>query len=318
MDSKTLKLPNTKFRSRSNLHGASQHPILSLPKQSLSPQKIYSTPMPLSTKYKTIDHSPKIDWIQKSQRKVNDWIDRNVKEKIDVDSSISCLFDEDNNQRNGTPFKEIAVGAKGFEDFFMKYRDLPKMFSSVHEKTNSAAYLYLKKLDKYNELPNPMGLVKWSGPSNELSIPSYKMGDLYAKALSKGLMHVNSESVNLQDNRLTEKGVLYIISNLPATVKFLNLSYNVVGYNGSLKLGEYCKFKAVSLRELNLEETKLGDNGTSEICKLLADHQHLSDLNLSKNNITNASCDAIGKLVSETYYLNSLYLHWNHIRYFFY
>ena len=74
---------------------------------------------------------------------------------------------------------------------------------------------------------------------------SYKMGDVYAKALSKGLAHISSEAVNLCDNRLTEKGSLSLIATLKPVVRFLDLSYNIIGPRVAIKLGEYGKFKAI-------------------------------------------------------------------------
>ena len=70
------------------------------------------------------------------------------------------------------------------------------------------------------------------------------MGDFYAKALSKGLQHMAPEIVNVSDNRLTEKGSLALISKLKPSIKFLDLSENVIGSGGAGQLGTYIKQKA--------------------------------------------------------------------------
>ncbi len=70
-----------------------------------------------------------------------------------------------------------------------------------------------------------------------------------------------------------------------------------------------------SLRGLNLENTKLGDNAAMLLCKQLTDHPRLKEINLSKNHITDLSCESIAQLVGETFYLASLTLHWNLITY---
>lgn len=68
-----------------------------------------------------------------------------------------------------------------------------------------------------------------------------------------------------------------------------------------------------SLRVLNLENTKMGDLATSELCNLIADHPRLTDLNLAKNRITDLSCEAIAHLINDTFYLSLVNLHWNMI-----
>ncbi len=66
-----------------------------------------------------------------------------------------------------------------------------------------------------------------------------------------------------------------------------------------------------SLRGLNLENTRLGDFGTIQLCKYLVDHPRLSEINLAKNRITDVSASAIAEFVFNTYYLANLILHWN-------
>jgi hypothetical protein len=70
------------------------------------------------------------------------------------------------------------------------------------------------------------------------------MGDFYAKALSKGLQHMAPEVVNFSDNRLSEQGSLAIIKKLKPSIKYLDLSENVIA-GGAGQLASYMKQKAV-------------------------------------------------------------------------
>lgn len=139
------------------------------------------------------------------------------------------------------------------------------------------------------------------------------MGDSYATAFSCGLKDLEPTVVNLADNRLSKKGSRTIIKSLKPSICSLDLSQNVIDEVGAYSLGEFAKLKANSLRQLDLENTRLGDTGVISLCKQLLDHPKLSILNLSKNRITDSGCGAISQLVSETFYFTTLLLHWNYI-----
>ena len=139
------------------------------------------------------------------------------------------------------------------------------------------------------------------------------MGDNYAKAFSKGLKEMNPTVVNLADNRLTKNGSRSIIKNLRPAVRSLDFSQNVIDEIGASSLGEFAKLKANDLRQLDLENTRLGDSGVISLCKQLVDHPKLNTLNLSKNKITDVGCVLIAELVNDTFYLGTLLLHWNYI-----
>jgi len=139
------------------------------------------------------------------------------------------------------------------------------------------------------------------------------MGDSYATAFSYGLKDMEPTVLNLADNRLTKKGSRIIIKGLKPSICSLDLSRNVIDEAGASLLGEFAKLKANSLKDLDLENTKLGDNGVISLCKQLLDHPKLTTLNLAKNGITDTACGAISQLISETFYLTTLILYWNYI-----
>ena len=70
------------------------------------------------------------------------------------------------------------------------------------------------------------------------------MGDSYAIALSKGLEHLSPEAVNVADNRMSHSGSLAIITKMREKVKFLDMSYNMLGKNVGAPLGDFIKQKA--------------------------------------------------------------------------
>ena len=70
------------------------------------------------------------------------------------------------------------------------------------------------------------------------------MGNFYARALSKGLKLLTHEVVKLSDNRLTEQGTLALIRELKPSIKYLDLSYNVIGYTTTHELADFLKTRA--------------------------------------------------------------------------
>ncbi len=95
-----------------------------------------------------------------------------VFEPINVDESKHNLYEDerDRESRQPTPLPVIGVGKKAVAGFYKQYKEMPKSWSSDKRKSKSPIYHYLRKVDKYNELPRPMGLVKWQGSSNELNV----------------------------------------------------------------------------------------------------------------------------------------------------
>ena len=98
-----------------------------------------------------------------------------------------------------------------------------------------------------------MGIVKWTESPKQLNlahvlcgviIRSYKMGNAYAIALSKGLKQMNREEVNISDNRLSRTGSQAIIRKLNSTVKHLNASHNNFDSVSATTLGQYIKYRA--------------------------------------------------------------------------
>ncbi len=274
--------------------------------------------------------------IKLSSTQSKKWIEKKSPDSVDLDVSDHDIFVEEEDSPEPHPAHEAHTGTKAMHEFFATYQNLNK--NTTPSKFASASYNYLMGVDKMKQIPQPMGVVKWKGQPNELNLQylfvnisrysSYKMGDTYARALAEGMQHMNNEVVNLSDNRLTATGTMALISKIQPSTKYLDLSENVIGKDGAAQLGDcirqnasksvtYPDHVSYSLRGLNLENTKLGDYGTIQLCKYLVDHPRLSEINLAKNRITDVSAQAISEFVFDTYYLSNLVLHWNALTYIF-
>lgn len=71
------------------------------------------------------------------------------------------------------------------------------------------------------------------------------MGNNFAKALSKGMKCLSHEIVNLSDNRLTQEGSLSVILELKPSLKYLDLSNNILGASVAKVLGDFIKRQAI-------------------------------------------------------------------------
>jgi hypothetical protein len=68
------------------------------------------------------------------------------------------------------PFDPLVVGPKAMADFFDKYKALNKITSPAHEKNPLPMYQYLTQVDSNKGIPQPMGIVKRTGISNEIRL----------------------------------------------------------------------------------------------------------------------------------------------------
>jgi len=70
--------------------------------------------------------------------------------------------------KSDRPFNPLVVGSKAMADFFDKYKTLNKITSSAHERNPLPVYQYLTQVDHNKGIPQPMGIVKRTGFSNEI------------------------------------------------------------------------------------------------------------------------------------------------------
>jgi Leucine Rich repeat len=87
----------------------------------------------------------------------------------------------------------------------------------------------LKKLEEFNLLPSPLGMVATKGDNDIINIRSFRIGDKYAEALSSGLKLSYASKINLSQNRLKPKGGLLILKGINPLVSEIDLSDNRIG-----------------------------------------------------------------------------------------
>ena len=96
----------------------------------------------------------------------------------------------------------------------------------------------MEEINNSNLSPQPFGVIKRTGPESVIDVHLKGMGDNYAKALSKSLVHYRTlTKLNLKSSRLTEKGCFEIISGIDFTIlKKLSISQNKMGVKAAKKL----------------------------------------------------------------------------------
>ncbi len=80
--------------------------------------------------------------------------------------------------------------------YYDKYKEIDKNVQKLKD-SKQAPIAYLKKIDQYNLIPSPMGLVSNKGDNRIINIKSFKIGDKYASALADGLKYSAAETINL-------------------------------------------------------------------------------------------------------------------------
>lgn len=92
-----------------------------------------------------------------------------------------------------------------------------------------APVAYLKKLEKFNLMPSPLGIVSTKGENDTLNIKNFLIGDKYAEALASGLKLAKAHKLNLSKNRIKPKGGIKILQGVNPEVKEIDLSDNRIG-----------------------------------------------------------------------------------------
>lgn len=145
-----------------------------------------------------------------------------------------------------------------------------------------------------------------------LNLENMYIGDHFAQALAETLpYHESKYSLNLSQNRLSQKGANAILEKMSPAIQTLDLSYNpsVKDLDTALLIVDYNR----KLKELNLEGNNVGDQLVIKLCDAIIERPLLESLNLSHNLITVKGAVALGNLLSDNESLTSLFLRWNNI-----
>ena len=109
-------------------------------------------------------------------------------------------------------------------------------------------------------------------------------GRLFALALGN-CTNKSLQKLNLQNNNITEEGMVDIITSLSMHphMKFLYLDGNCLRKNGCMALATLVQCSSTKLHNLYLSNNDIGDDGIEALVPALANCNHLKELQLFNN-----------------------------------
>ena len=208
-----------------------------------------------------------------------------------------------------------SIGVSAKIDFYESYRKLPEITERIHYKKTkeSPNVAYLQEISKSRIRPHPFGVVRNKGSESCINLKGSSMGDNFAGALSKCLTHFNQiEILNLKNNRLTENGVLNILSNLLFTnLRELDLTENKLGNKSIDFLADILAQSDSVLQVLHLESIRVKEYHFVKLLQALSDNNTLQYLNISKNSLSYKVALALKETLKSNNSLVKVDLHWN-------
>lgn len=222
--------------------------------------------------------------------------------------------------RSRTPFSQSLpyisnfplVGSEAKINFVDSFKHLTKIneFNQHKNYTSGPITLYLNKLEEKHLTPVPMGLIRRKGPTNQLDISNFSMGDDYAEALSEGITNINLTKINLKNNRLSDEGGTKIVMKLnPQNIIELDMSQNFVNINCIATICRLFQYESSQLQVLKLDENGLNDKPIVLMCSVLSNADKLRELSLGKNKIGELGAKAIAQYLRYSHSLQRLDLY---------
>lgn len=193
------------------------------------------------------------------------------------------------------------VGLPAVRQFYSKYKAIHRNIElKKHER--QAPVAYLEKLEKFNLLPSPLGIVSPKGDNSIVNIRSFLIGDKYADALGSGLKYSSASKVNICSNRLKPEGGLKIIKGLNTNIKDIDLSSNQLGQTGACM--EYLISNVISDRRFTIETLILDSNKitdrqsiTLSEALIFTSNRTIRILSLQQNNIGDLGVKAFSEML---------------------
>ncbi len=241
----------------------------------------------------------------------------------EIDTQLeNCGGDDEEKQQVrqlGSQEYEMALcgpeGMRKFRDVYMRRKRIEEEFGMQRQKNVPAVYAYLSKMEKMKMTPRAFGLVKASGPRAEINMRDFAMGDKYAAAFSAAMCKLTQiESVDLANNRLSNKGATELLESAPRQLKRVDLSTNNISLPTYKAISALILDPGRGLREIVLDNNRAGDAGASVLAKALDSTYTVSFLSLSKNEITDQGAKALADMLTYNVSLSVLFLHWNNIK----
>ena len=204
------------------------------------------------------------------------------------------------------------LGAEAKIDFYNSFKKLPSITerNQYENLENSPNVAYLQETARRKLSPHPFGIMR-RGKESSIDLNGHSMGDNYAEAFSEGLQYNTFiEKVNLNNNRLTERGANSILTKLIShKLRELNLSNNKIGFNSINSLSEIVHKDSSVLSTLNLENIGLKEKSLAQLISSVKINTSINYLNLAKNSLNTNSAKLLKELLEENYTLKKLDLH---------
>ncbi|XP_021371146.1 leucine-rich repeat-containing protein 74A-like [Mizuhopecten yessoensis] len=163
---------------------------------------------------------------------------------------------------------------------------------------------------------SPIRLILQQLREREIRLQHVGLNATDAVALAYALLYNNRvESLDLEDNRLTEEAIVHIVEVLHHNINIANvsLSENALNKSCAIVIGEMMT-ETTFLTHLNLSGCHLGDVKVKQIAYGLRGNVSLVWLDLSHNEVGEYGSQSIGAALEINDTLEVLNLSWNHIR----
>lgn len=144
--------------------------------------------------------------------------------KLKVEN-IDEEFENESEHNNRANSKN--VGLPQINEFYKKFKDIDRRMQKNQHKHNSHI-AYMSQAKALPIVPLPSGLANHKGRNGEINLYNQSIGNLQAQAIGTAIKHSKAEKLSFQNNRLTNKGALSILSNLNENITEINLSDNAL------------------------------------------------------------------------------------------
>lgn len=137
-----------------------------------------------------------------------------------------------------------------------------------------------------------------------------------AEDIAKGIAtNISLTALNLEDNKIDDHGVAALAANIAAKPQLtsLNLNGNKITAQGVKSLVEHLGNAQHPLPELQLARNQLGDDGATEVAKLIQANPSITTVKLSGNNIGNRGASVLAKAIAASGNVNHVDLSNNNI-----
>ncbi len=161
--------------------------------------------------------------------------------KIKYKKSFARLFDPSTfiEDEQNISREDYAEGVEAQHLFIKRAKRVDRLL----EMGKASPFLkFITKCNDNHVVPCPMGMIstRKNPQRNDLNAEGYRMGDIYAEALGKGLKLTNRplRVVRMAGNRLSTKGAGPLINTLSPELTELDLSRNpLIGQKSYMQLG---------------------------------------------------------------------------------